>query len=310
MTRSSLLLDRGQRGYPAELARLAEPPPIVRVRGVLPSLARAVAIVGTRGATERGLHVARSLAAELVQEGCVIVSGGAFGVDHAAHLGALDAHGVTVVVHATGLEATYPAEHRPLYARIVERGGCEISEQDDAATPRAHHFLARNRIIAALVRAVVVVEAPVRSGALSTAAHARAIDVPVLAVPRVPECEEALGSNDLIRAGALPCMAARDVLRVVEGTPLLPFARAARERTTTRIANKHKASDASPPRTMVSLEGLPRAVLAAIEEGAEDLEAIVERLGRPVPDVLAAVADLELRGLVVEGRRGTLEVVG
>ncbi|MBN8615807.1 MAG: DNA-processing protein DprA [Deltaproteobacteria bacterium] len=308
-----LTLRRAERGYPPELARLLEPPEFLRMRGVLPPLTRAVAIVGTRAATERGLHVARTLAAELAQEGCVIVSGGAFGVDHAAHLGALDAHGTTIVVHATGLEARYPAEHAPLYERIVARGGCELSERDDHETPRPRHFLARNRIIAALSRAVIVVEAPSRSGALSTAAHARALDLPVLAVPRVPEHEEAVGSNDLLRSGALPCMAARDVLRVVESTPFLPFvrgARAATRRETPHRRGRSVARAASVAPDLGSLGSLSREVLSCLEEGIDELDAIVERLDRPVAEVLAAVAELELAGVIVQGRRGTLAVVG
>jgi DNA processing protein len=257
--------------------------------------------------------VARTLAAELAQEGCVIVSGGAFGVDHAAHLGALDAHGTTIVVHATGLEARYPAEHEPLYERIVARGGCELSERQDQETPRAWHFLARNRIIAALSRAVIVVEAPSRSGALSTAAHARTLDLPVLAVPRVPEHEEAVGSNDLLRSGALPCMAARDVLRVVESTPFLPFgrglpARTSRETPHRRGRSMARARPAAPD--VGSVGPLAREVLACLEEGLDELDAIVERLERPVAEVLAAVAELELAGVIVQGRRGTLAVVG
>jgi DNA processing protein len=303
-------LGRDDAGYPRELERLTDPPSRLRVRGVLPPLARAVAIVGTRRPTERGLHVARSLALELAQAGCVVISGGAFGIDHAAHLGALDAGAPTIVVHASGLSATYPAEHRPLYDRIVARGGCELSEREDDATPRPATFLARNRLVAALSRAVVVVEAPPRSGALSTAAHARAVDVPVLVVPRVPEQEEARGSNDLLRSGALPCMAASDVLRVVEGTPWLPFqaterrARAERRRSPARGAQLATSADSE------ALSAQARQVLAAIEGGARELDEIVERVGGTVAEVLAIVADLELRGLVSQGARGAFEVVG
>jgi len=298
-------------GYPRELARLSDPPPRLRLRGALPPLARAVAIVGTRRPTERGLHVARTLALELAQAGCVVISGGAFGIDHAAHLGALDAGAPTIVVHASGLDATYPAEHRPLYDRIVARGGCELSERDDDATPRPSTFLARNRLVAALSRAVVVVEAPLRSGALSTAAHARAVAVPVLVVPRVPEQDEARGSNDLLRAGALPCLASTDVLRIVEGTPFLPLHLGPRRVGAPRSRRDPAPGRSSPPPPRdPRLSPEARAVLAAIEGGARDLDDIVERAEQPVAQVLAIVADLELRGLVSQGARGGFEVVG
>jgi DNA processing protein len=310
---------RDEPGYPRQLLRLRDPPAQLRLRGALPSLVRAVAIVGTRRPTERGVHVARTLALELAHSGCVVVSGGAFGIDHAAHLGCLEAGAPTLVVHASGLDATYPAEHRPLYNRIVARGGCELSERADDAPPRPATFLARNRLVAALCRAVVVVEAPPRSGALSTAAHARALEMPVLVVPRVPEQEEARGSNDLLRAGALPCMSTTDVLRVIEGLPLATSgAKSVRVRTRDRANGRRSrpesalagAEGAGACRPDDPLSPDARAVLAAIEEGGEDLDRIVRRVGRPVPEVLAIVADLEVRGLLVQSSRGSFEVLG
>lgn len=287
------------------------------MRGALPTLTRAAAIVGTRRPTERARRMAHQLAVELAQEGCVVVSGGAFGVDHAAHVGALEAGGLTVVVHASGLMACYPAEHRPLYERIVARGGCELSEREDTATPRPGTFLARNRLIAALARVVVVVEAPVRSGALSTAAHAREIGTPVLVVPRVPECVEALGSNDLLRAGALPCLSAADVLRVIEGLPFAPRQRAAEPPRTSR-REPSRPRGVTHPNVAGELDlasdlavGEPAgSVLRAVEQGAVTLEDVVVRVGRPVAEVLAAVAELELRGLLAQDLAGRLELLG
>ncbi|MBX7195920.1 MAG: DNA-protecting protein DprA [Sandaracinaceae bacterium] len=304
-------LSRGEPSYPVELERLPDPPQCLRTRGAWPSWSRAVAIVGTRAPTERGLHVARALARELAQAGCVIVSGGAAGIDRAAHLGALDASAPTVVVHAAGLACPFPAENVPLFARIVATGGLELSEQEDAVSPRSWLFLARNRLVAALARVVVVVEAPARSGALSTAAHARGLDVPVLAVPRVPEVGEALGSNALIRAGAGVCMSASDVLRVVEGTPPLPFASGV---TRARRERRRQARPAVAAPLRGALGGLEGSIVQAIEDGATDLDVIVARLsaegGVAVATVLAALASLELAGIVAQGPAGRLEVIG
>lgn len=295
---------RGASEYPGELTRLDDPPETLRIRGARPVLSRAVAIVGTRTPTPRGEGFARMLARELASAGCVIVSGGAFGIDHAAHLGALDAGCTTVVVHASGLARPYPAEHRGLYERVVRAGGCEVSERPDDGWPAPAHFLARNRIIAALSRVVVVVEAPVRSGALSTAAHARAIGVPVLAVPRVPETPEARGSNELIRSGARPCMGAIDVLEIVEGTVTLALPEPARRTTRARGTRREGSTAASP----ALLDPVLRRVLVAIEAGGSDLETIVEATGLTVGDAAAAIAELEILGLVAEsgGRIATL----
>lgn len=299
-------LSRGGPAYPPELERLPDPPQTLRARGARPVLSRAVAIVGTRTPTPRGEGFARLLARELASAGCVIVSGGAVGIDHAAHLGALDAGCTTVVVHASGLARPYPAEHRGLYERVVRAGGCELSERPDDGWPAPSHFLARNRIIAALSRVVVVVEAAVRSGALSTAAHARAIGIPVLAVPRVPEVPEARGSNDLIRSGARPCMGAIDVLEIVEGSVTLALPEPARRPTRARGSPREpsRATAAAP------LDPLLRRVFVAVESGASDLEAIVESTGLSVREAAAAIAELEILGLVLESGRGRIAPLG
>jgi len=297
---------RADVAFPRELMRLPDPPEMVRVRGVLPALSRAVAIVGTRRPTSRGERFAHGLAAELGRSGCVIVSGGAFGIDHAAHLGALEAGAPTVVVHASGLGRPYPAAHRGLYERVVEAGGCEVSERPDDGWPAPSHFLARNRLIAALARVVVVVEAPVRSGALSTAVHARAIGVPLLAVPRVPETPESEGSNGLLRRGARPCMAASDVLEIVEGTTTLALPEP------TALDRRRKASAGARPREAhgPDLSAETRAVLAAIDGGAGEVDEIVGITKLPLPAVLVAVADLEVLGLVSETLTGQLSSLG
>lgn len=289
---------RGQAGYPAGLLRLAEPPPRLRVRGKLPSLARAVAIVGTRSASERGIRLATDLAGSLARAGCVVVSGGARGIDRAAHLGALEAGGATLVVCASGLARPYPAEHASLFEEIVARGGALVSERADDAWPAPRHFLARNRLIAALAEVVVVVEAPARSGALSTAAHARALGVPLFAVPRVPETNESRGSNDLLRAGARACLSVADVLGALEGpgivwgaAPPLP-------------------ARLEPKRAPVGTLPSSARALAAIEAGARDLDALVEATGLSAADAAACVAELEVLGLVSQRPDGTLESLG
>lgn len=283
--------------YPSSLRRLARPPHRLRVRGTIPSWEGAVAIVGTRRASERGLILARGLARDLAARGCVIVSGGAVGVDHAAHLGALDEGAPTVVVHGSGLGRPYPAAHRSLYERIVRAGGFELSALEDACEPRRYTFLERNRIMAALCRAVIVVEAPLRSGALSTAAAARSLGVPVLATPRVPPTAETEGSNALLRAGALPCLDETDVLAVLRhgaaGRPLAPGSVPRRA-----------------PRLPAELGPNARAVAEALAGGPADIEEVAEKTGLSAAPLQAAVAELELLGALAVSPTGQLEMLG
>src|SRR5439155_1170886 len=193
---------RGEDDYPAALLDLAHPPGVIHVRGALPPAgARAVAIVGSRAATPYGLERAGRLAADLARLGLVIVSGLARGIDAAAHRCALEAGGVTVAVLPGGLDAITPATHLGLAQRIARRGAL-LSEWPAAYGVRPGLFVRRNRLIAALSQATVVVEAAEKSGALSTAAVARRLGRPLLAVPGDVDRPTSRGCNALLRAGA------------------------------------------------------------------------------------------------------------
>ena len=201
--------------FPQALAALDPPPPLIWVRGDPTLLGRTtVAVVGARVASAAGQRFARGLAAELGQAGHVIVSGLARGIDAAAHEGSLPTG--TVAVLGGGVDDIYPPEHRDLYARITERG-CVVSENQPGRTAVARDFPRRNRIIAGLSRAVVVVEAEFRSGSLITARLANEQGREVLAVPGSPLDPRAKGTNDLIRQGAAICEGVEDVLRALEG---------------------------------------------------------------------------------------------
>ena len=143
---------------------------------------RSVAIVGARNATPYGMTVAGAVAAELTAAGWLVVSGAAFGIDAAAHRGALAAGGATIAVMAGGVDVPVPRSHAPLLARINDQG-LLVSEYPPGTMPRKHSFLERNRLIAALSRATIVVEAGSRSGSLNTADWAATLGRPVLAVP-------------------------------------------------------------------------------------------------------------------------------
>ena len=176
---------------------------------------RSVSIVGSRAATGYGSHVAMEIAAALAERGWVIVSGGAFGIDGAAHRGALAADGVTVAVLASGLSYGYPKGHRELFEAIAAQGVL-VSEMSPDRRPTRPGFLVRNRVIAALSRGTVVVEAALRSGAFSTAARARDMCRPLMAVPGPVTSDMSAGCHEIIREwGAVLVTGARDVLEHV-----------------------------------------------------------------------------------------------
>jgi DNA processing protein len=216
---------RGEPGYPAGLLDLADAPRVVFVRGALPARARAVGVVGSRAASPYGIAQATALAADLARLGFVVVSGLARGIDGAAHRGALEAGGASVAVLPGGLDEVTPRHHAELAESLCERGGL-LSERASGPPPFRGTFLERNRLIAALAAAIVVVEAAMRSGALATAAAARRLGRPVLAVPGDVDRETSRGTHALIRAGAAVCECVSDVLQVVD-RGVNPGARAA-----------------------------------------------------------------------------------
>jgi DNA processing protein len=169
--------------YPTALRRLPQPPPILYVQGCLELLERpGIAVVGTRRHTTYGRDATVSIVLGLVRAGYVIVSGLARGIDSIAHRTALDVGGETVAVLGTGIDVPYPPEHTELFALIAERG-CLVTEFPPGTPPLKYHFPQRNRLIAGLARAVLVVEAPERSGALITAHYALEEGKEVFAVP-------------------------------------------------------------------------------------------------------------------------------
>lgn len=185
---------------------------VVHVRGDLDLDAPRIAIVGSRSCTAYGERVAADLAAGLVGLGWVVVSGGAYGIDAAAHRGALTAGGTTWAVMPSGLGRTYPAAHARLFEHITNGNGALLSEYDDDTVPSRERFLARNRVIALLATSgVIVVEAGLRSGSLNAARHARELGRPLYAVPGPVTSMQSTGCHDLIRQGAMLLTQASDI---------------------------------------------------------------------------------------------------
>ncbi len=206
----------GDPDWPTQLDDLGNARPLLLwVRGSADlrySCMNALSVVGARAATGYGQHVALQMAAALAERGLTVISGGAFGIDASAHRGALAADGLTVAVLAGGLSYGYPRGHAGLFAAVAAQG-ILVSECPPDQAPTRPGFLVRNRLIAALSRGTVVVEAALRSGALNTARHARELCRPVMAVPGPVTSEQSAGCHELIREyGAMCVTNAKDVV--------------------------------------------------------------------------------------------------
>jgi DNA processing protein len=210
------LLCPGDPGWPGQLDVLGDARPwALWLRGCADlryACLRSVSIVGTRAATSYGEHVCLEMSAALAQRGWAVVSGGAFGIDKCAHRGVLTAEGITIAVLASGVDEPYPLGHSVLFDAIAAHGVL-VSEWPPGRRPTRPGFLVRNRVIAALSRGTVVVEAALRSGALNTARHARDQCRPLMAVPGPVTSPASAGCHQIIRDwGAVCVTGASDVL--------------------------------------------------------------------------------------------------
>jgi DNA processing protein len=260
--------------FPQLLRAIFDPPKRLYVRGGAGEdvLDRpAVAIVGARACSPYGAQVARRLGRELAGAGLVVVSGLARGIDGEAHRGALEARGVTIGVLGCGIDRDYPAAHAEL-ARRIRESGLVVSEYEPGVEPAPWRFPARNRVIAGLCAATVVVEARERSGALITADLALEEGRDVLAVPGEITSTLSAGTNALLKLGAAPCTSADDVF------DLFGIER----------------DEQTPP----AVEGAVKDVLAALPGAADD---VVRTTRLDARAVAVALAELELAGLASEG---------
>jgi len=267
-------LARRRAGYPPLLAELYDPPAELFVRGELEALsAPGVAVVGARSCSAYGAQVARAIARELAAAGLVVVSGLARGVDGEAHRGALEARGKTVAVLGCGIDRDYPRSHAELARRIVASGAV-VSEYPPGVEPAPWRFPARNRIIAGLARAAVVVEARERSGALITADFALELGRDVFAVPGEITSALSAGTNDLLRQGAAPLTSVRDVFEALGIEP--------------------------EPASEAAVSDPAAAVLGILQTGAAGADELTRASGLSSAEVAAALVELELAGLAAQ----------
>lgn len=267
-------------GYPPALLRLHDPPPVLFLRGRAELLAEAgITVVGARRATARARDVAERLGHALAEAGTTVVSGLALGVDAAAHRGALAAGGATIAVLGRGADAAYPPTHRRLFRDILATG-LVVSEFLPGTPALPHHFPRRNRILAALARAVVVVEAGPGSGSLITVDHALDLGIDVFAVPGPIDLPACAGSNGLLAEGARALVAVGDFVREVTGR------------------DAAEAAAAQDLNGTGSKGGAAAALLARLGEETLGADELAARAGLALPVALALLSELELAGIV------------
>ena len=259
--------------YPQQLFDLDQPPDPLYAIGDLSLFSRPlISIVGTREATSYGLKTARAIATALSRAGCVIVSGLARGIDAAAHRAALECDGGTIAVLGTGIDVPYPVAHTDLHRAVCERG-LVISENEPGRNAHKGAFPKRNRIIAALSRLTIVVEAGHKSGAKNTANCVLGLGKTLAAVPGPIDSPQSAGTNTMIRDGAAVIATVEDALA---------------------LAGVSHVKIHQP----LQLDGPDAQVWSAIGGETLALDAIANRTGLAVRDCLTAVTSLELQGMV------------
>ncbi len=269
--------------FPPLLREIVNAPLGIYTKGApLNHAAVTIAIVGTRKATNQGTEIARAFGKELAESGITVISGLALGIDAAAHEGALAGNGTTVAVLANGLDAVYPKQNERLAYSIITSGGTLVSEYPLGAPSLPERFLERNRIISGLCRAVIVIEAPERSGSLATAAYALEQNREIFVVPGPMSPPNYPGSHELIKAGAALITGIGDVLKALNLEPATHARRAAKNAQ--------------------ALDADEQAVFNALQAAAEPLgaDAIATTCALPIETINRTLGLLAVRGVVSE----------
>ncbi len=273
------LLVRGTEQYPKSLATISDPPYLLYVRGTIEARdTNAVAIVGSRHCTTYGKRIGERLAGDLSRAGFTVISGLARGIDGVAHRAALQAGGRTIAVLAGGLSKIYPPEHAELAEQVVQQGAL-LSESSMRMEPMAGMFPARNRLISGLSRAVVVIEAAERSGALITATHAADQGRTVFAVPGPLDSEASAGTHQLLRKGAVLVRGIEDIIEELDGV-------------------KPTIARAAPAKPPVEMDPVQKQIWEFLRERGRHIDEIAQELRLPVAQISSALLMLEMKKAV------------
>ncbi len=296
----------GDEDYPQALMAIYDPPPVLFYRGDLSRLnERQIAIVGSRTPTEDAQKITFDLAQYLVQAGFVVTSGLAQGVDRQAHLGALAQlpalSGRTIGVMGTGIDVCYPRNHTALFAQIVAEGGCLISELLPSTPASKHTFPRRNRLVAGLSLATVVTEAALQSGSLITARLSAEMGKQVFAIPSSINNPNAEGCHHLIREGATliyhPEQIIEDLNQGGDFFNALPKTFSQGMSVYAELSSVPTPAVSTPNKSTVIVPEHLSAVYDMMDE-PRDLDALVMMSGHPVAQLLSALMELEILGLI------------
>jgi DNA processing protein len=276
------VINRQDVNYPDKLLEISTPPTILYVKGDINGLDNALSIVGTRKYTPYGARIAKKLSRELSESGIPIISGLALGIDSIAHKGCLDGKSKTIAVLGGGIssQALYPKTNQSLANAIIANGGALISEFPPKSSPRRENFVLRNRIVSGISRGILVIEAPIKSGTMTTVKYALEQNRDVFAVPGNIDVKNSEGTNQLIKQGAFIVTQVEDILNVF-GLEIIK-----RELDLSKFA----------PEQIVILQHLTHTPLT--------IEKLSEITQQEVMNLMATLSILELSGVVTLGEQG------
>ena len=310
--------------YPSRLRNIEDPPLVLYYKGVLPDFEGQplIAVVGTRKASTYGITNARHMAAQIAACGGLVVSGGAYGIDTAAHQGALEAGKQTVAVLGCGADVVYPRSNRRLFAQI-EQNGCLLSEYLPGTEPKPWQFPERNRILSGMSSGVLIVEAPERSGALITARKAFEQGRDVFVVPGNIDVATCAGSNALLQDCAAAVFSGWDAVKeyapqypgVVENRPIqrqvyneAPTASRLKVAQTTQTPKHADKKDIDNPKSSAysvldnessQLNQEEKQIVACLNSTPRPVDEVIAQMGMPAGKVLSALTKLALKGVVI-----------
>ncbi|MFA6105709.1 MAG: DNA-processing protein DprA [Patescibacteria group bacterium] len=270
--------------YPILLKEITDPPPVLFFRGNLPDSNKpSVSVVGTRRCSIYGKQITRDISSELAENGVVIVSGLALGIDGIAHEATLAKNGITVAVLGSGVDRrhVYPSAHQPLAERIIENGGAIISEYPPNFEPTQYSFPARNRIIAGLTMGTIITEAPLSSGALITAERCLDYNRDIFAVPHPVTSIQGAGGNKLLKKGAILVTEASDILEALE------------------IQTNFRNSGVTKNKPTIPTNPQEASIFSLLETGPKHVDEIIKESGLESSKVMGTLTILEMSGKVV-----------
>ncbi len=268
------------KAFPRLLREIIDPPDLLFYKGTMENAEeRALAIIGSRRETRYGREQARGIARDLARQGITIVSGLAYGIDHAAHQGALEAGGRTVAVLGSGLNNLYPKDHAPLAEKMIQSGGAVVSELPPHSQPLAYHFPFRNRIVSGLSQGVLLVEAREKSGTLITVGHALAQGREVFALPGPVDSPGSMVPHRFLREGARLATCAHDILEDMGW-------------------NKQAEQLTMPlPRSLPDLTNIQQRIYDALCDESQSFESLLSSTGLSASELNTQLVILEMQGV-------------